>query len=152
MHQQNVHYPLSTLPTYVREQGIPQSGSFQNKSIGSSFKLVPEYILFLAKLRGEGRPFWSGQAQIDPLSYLLHVGILLTIIKMFIILCLLCLLEYGTHRQFSTQISKLSFQLSVPAWSFLDQSEGQRKAFFGGCKKGGHIVRLPRRALGCHKR
>ena len=31
-------------------------GSFQNKSV-SSFKLMPKYILFLAKLKGEGRPF-----------------------------------------------------------------------------------------------
>ena len=37
-------------------------GSFQNKSVGFSFKLVTKYILFLAKLNGEGRPFWSGQA------------------------------------------------------------------------------------------
>ena len=32
------------------------------------------------------------------------------------------------------------------------QAKEEKKAFFGGCKKGIHIVRLPPRALGCHKR
>ena len=40
------------------------------------------------------------------------------------------------------QISKFSFQLSVQVCSLLSQSEGERKALFGGCKKEGHIVRL----------
>ena len=34
----------------------------------------------------------------------------------------------------------------------LDQTEGERKAFLGGSKKGSHIVLLPPRAHGCHKR
>ena len=42
--------------------------------------------------------------------------------------------------------------LSVQLCSLLDQSKGERKAFFGDCKKGGQIVRLPPRAIGCHKR
>ena len=42
-------------------------GSFQNKSVSSSFKWLPKYILFLAKLKEEGRPFWSGQAKIYPI-------------------------------------------------------------------------------------
>ena len=37
-------------------------GSFQNKSVSSSFKLVSKYILVLAKLKEEGRPFWSVKA------------------------------------------------------------------------------------------
>ena len=37
-------------------------GSYQNKSLSSSMKFVPKYILFQAKLKGEGRPFWSRQA------------------------------------------------------------------------------------------
>ena len=57
----------------------------------------------------------------------------------------------NTHAIFKT-INKLSFQLSVQVCSLLVQSEGERKAFFEGCKKGGHIVRLPPRTLGCHKR
>ena len=32
------------------------------------------------------------------------------------------------------------------------QSEGERKAFLGGSKKGSDVVRLPPRAHGCHKR
>ena len=34
----------------------------------------------------------------------------------------------------------------------LDQIEGERKAFLGGSKKGSYIVRLPPKAIGCHKR
>ena len=35
---------------------------FQNKLVSSFFKLVPKYILFLAKLKEEVRPFWNGKA------------------------------------------------------------------------------------------
>ena len=86
-------------------------GSFQNKSVIPTFKRVSKYILFLAKLKGEGKPFCSGQAQINPLKYLLDVGIMLVIIKVFIILFLLYLWEQRTPWQFSKQISKLSLQL-----------------------------------------
>ena len=55
-----------------RNNGYPDS--FQNKSVGSSFKLVSKYILFLVKLEGKGRPFRSPQAWMYPLNYLLHVG------------------------------------------------------------------------------
>ena len=41
--------------------------SYQNKSVSSSFRSVPNYILFLVKLKGEGVPFnlltyleWTG--------------------------------------------------------------------------------------------
>ena len=126
-------------------------GSFQNKSVSSSFKWVPKYILFLANLREEGRSFWSGQSYTYPLNYLLHVGLMFAIIKVLIILFLLCPWEQRTPWQFLKQISKLSFQLSVLVYYLLGQAE-EKKAFFGGCKKGGRIVRLPPRALGCHKR
>ena len=56
----------------------------------------------------------------------------------------------GAPRQFSKQISILSFQLSVQKCSLLGQSEGKKKASFGVCKKGGHSLRLP--SLGCYKR
>ena len=63
--------------------------SFQNKSVSSSFKwvpivignglttksydyIVPRYILFMAKLKGEGRSFWSGKAQLYLLNCILH--------------------------------------------------------------------------------
>ena len=77
---------------------------------------------------------------------------MLTIIKVFIILFVLCLWEQGTPWQFSKQIGKLSFQLSFQIYSLLAQTEGERKAFHGGCKKGDHIVRLSPRTLGCHER
>ena len=56
---------------------------------------------------------------------------MLSIIKLFINLW-----EQGTAWQFSKQISKLSFQLSVQIYSLLGQTEGERKALFGGYKKG----------------
>ena len=34
----------------------------------------------------------------------------------------------------------------------LGQNEGVRKAFFGGCKKGCPIMKLPPRAFGCYER
>ena len=36
------------------------SGNFQNKSVSSPFNWVSRYILFLAKLKGRGRPFSKG--------------------------------------------------------------------------------------------
>ena len=50
---------LSTLSVW--EYGIRCWESFQNKLVSSSFKWVPKYILFLAKLKWEGRPFWNGE-------------------------------------------------------------------------------------------
>ena len=76
---------------------------------------------------------------------------MLTIIKVFIILLLLCQWEQGTPWQFSKQISKLSFQLSFQIYSLFAQTERERKAFSEGCKKGDHTVRLSIKALGCHK-
>ena len=69
-------------------------------------------------------------------------------VKVFIILFLLV----GTPWQFSKQISKLSFQISIQIYFLLEQTQGERKAFYGGLKKGNHIVRLPPKALGSHKR
>ena len=54
-------------------------GSFQNKSISSSFKRVSKHILWLAKLKGDGRTFWKVHAQIYPLNCLLHVEVMSTI-------------------------------------------------------------------------
>ena len=59
----------------------------------------------------------------------------------------------GASLQFSEQISKLSFQLSVQVYSLLGQIEEQTKGFFGGCKNwGGHIVRLHSRSIGFLKK
>ena len=54
-------------------------GSFQNKSVSASFKRGSKHILCLAKLKGDGRRFWKGQAQTYPLNCLLHVEVMLTI-------------------------------------------------------------------------
>ena len=43
------------------------------------------------------------------------------------------------------KISKVPFQLGIEVYSLLGQTKGDRKAFFGGCKKGGHFARLPPR-------
>ena len=77
---------------------------------------------------------------------------MLTIIKVFVILFLLCLWEKETPGQFSKEVSKLSFNLSDQVYSLLGQTEEKMRAFSGGCKKRGRIVRLPPRALGFHKR
>ena len=72
---------------------------------------------------------------------------MLTIIKVFIILF------YSTCENLEQPDSFQSiFQISVSVYSLLGQTEGKRKAFFGECKKGDRVVRLPSRALGCHKR
>ena len=42
--------------------------------------------------------------------------------------------------------------MSAQVYSLLGETEEERKVFFRVFKKGGHIVRLPPRALGCHKR
>ena len=54
---------------------------------------MPKHILFLAKLKGEGRIFWNGKAKTYPMNYLLHVGVTVTIIKVFIIPFLLVRIE-----------------------------------------------------------
>ena len=51
------------------------------------------YILFLAKLEGKGRPFLNGKPQTYPINHLLHVGLMLTNRKLFIILFLLLRIE-----------------------------------------------------------
>ena len=77
---------------------------------------------------------------------------MLTNKKMFIILFLVCFWEQRIRWQFSKQISNLSFQLSDQMYSLLDQTEGERKVLFGGCKNGAHIVRLFPRPIGGYKK
>ena len=68
---------------------------------------------------------------------------MLTIIKVFITLFLLCLWEQGAPCQFSKYISKLlSFQLSLQIYSLLAQTEGERETFFGRVQEGYHIAIL----------
>ena len=73
------------------------------------------------------------------------MGVMLTIIKLFIIQFLPCLWEQGTPWQFSKQISKLSFQLSFQIYSLLAQTKGERKAFFARVQEGGpHCKIIPK--------
>ena len=68
------------------------------------------------------RKTFSKQTSIDLfLNYILHMSVMLTIMKVFILLILLCLWEQGTPQQFSKQISKLFFQLSFHIYSSLAQ-------------------------------
>ena len=72
---------------------------------------------------------------------------MLTISKVFTILCLLCLCGNRECPGSFKKLSKLSFQMSGQVYSLLGQTEEEKKAFFGGCKKGDRIVRLPLRAV-----
>ena len=65
---------------------------------------------------------------------------MLTIIKVLIILFLLK--GIGDILAIFKKISKFSF-VSVQIDSLLTQTEGERKAFFEGFKKGDRIMRLP---------
>ena len=50
----SVHHPIPTC------ENREHPGNFQNKSVSSAFNWVSRYILFLAKLKGRGRPFLEG--------------------------------------------------------------------------------------------
>ena len=50
------------------------------------------------------------------------------------------------------EIGNTQVILSIYLCSLLGQSEREWKALFGGCKKWGHMMRLPPRAFGSHKR
>ena len=68
---------------------------------------------------------------------------MLTIMKVFIILFLLCLLEQVTPPwQLPKQISKLFFQMSVQVYSLFGQTEGDRKIFFWSVQE-----RVPHREI-----
>ena len=135
-----------TLP--VREYGIP-SGSFQKKLVSSSYKWVPKYILFLPNWREKGRLFLNGKAYTYPMNDLLHVGLMLTIIKVFIILFLLVRIGIILEIFKINQHTLLSIEhLSIfSSWSNWRGEEG----LSWRVQEGGHIVRLPPRALGCRK-
>ena len=72
--------------------------------------------------------------------------VMLPIIKMFI-LFLLCQWEQGTPWQFSKQIYKLSFQLSVQKYSLLDQTEGEKMPFLEGARRGTTLQNYPQEHL-----
>ena len=53
-HYKGVYHPIPT------RENREHPGNFQNKSVSSAFNLLFRYILFLAKLKGRGRPFLKG--------------------------------------------------------------------------------------------
>ena len=69
-----------------------------------------------------------------PVNYLLHVGVMLTIAKVFIILFLF--VRIGNILATFEINSMLCFQLSVQVYSLYGQTEGKRKNFLEVCKKG----------------
>ena len=73
---------------------------------------------------------------------------MLIISKVFTILCLLCLCGNREYPgSFQNKAVRSYFELETEG-----ETEGERKAFFGGCKKGDHILRLSPSALDCHER
>ena len=95
-HQQNVQVAVYTA---CMGRDTEYLGSFQNKLVSSHFKWVPKYILFLSKLKGEVRSIWKGKCIDFSHDCLLCVGVMLTIIKVFINLFLL--MKIGNIWQFS---------------------------------------------------
>ena len=94
---------------------------------------MSKYILFLAKLKGEGRPFWSGQAWIYLLNYLLHVGV--TIIKVFIILLLLVGIGNTLAISKTNQQVLLSISFQMRYILFLAKLKGRGKPFLEGARQ-----------------
>ena len=113
-------------------------GSFQNESVSSSFRRGPSIFCSWPNWREKEDLFNFGvDKHRNLLSKLsLTCRVILNIIKMLIILFLLCLWKQWISTQFSKQISKFFFRLSVQIYSFLGQTEEERKAFCVGCKKG----------------
>ena len=62
---------------------------------------------------------------------------MLTIIKMYIILFLLCLWEQDPVNFQNKSVYKPSFQLSFQIYSLLAQTEGERATFFGRMQEDG---------------
>ena len=81
-------------------------GSFPNKSVSCSLKLVPKYILLLPKLKGEGRSFWSEQAWNKNLVVMRDEKVC-PFVKFELILLLLCCLLYSLTNK------------DCRAWSFM---------------------------------
>ena len=107
---------------------------------------MPEYILFLAKLREERRKTFYEWASIDLSSKLFltcrgnfkHYKSVQNLIPTLPV-------GIGNTQAISKQIRKLSFHLSVQKLcSLLGQSEEVRKVFLAGCKKGATLWGYPR--------
>ena len=104
-------------------------------------------------MKWKGRLFSSGQAKIYPLNYLLHMGIKLTIIKVFTILRY----SYSASEDrenpgnFQTKSVNPPFNCISRYIFSLPKQQGKEKPFLKGWKERNHIVRLSPVVLGCHK-
>ena len=126
-------------------------GIIQNKLISSFLKWVPKYILFLAKLKREGRPFWNGKAQNYPMNYLLHVDGNVNYYK-------------SVHHPIPTRENREylgNFQnksvSSAFNWVsryilFLAKLKRRRRPFLKSARRTITLWDYPPRALGCHER
>ena len=76
---------LSTVPVW--EYKISWQLSKQISKL--FFQMSAQVFLLLVKLKWEERPFWNRKVRTYPINYFLHVGVILTIMKVFIILFLL---------------------------------------------------------------
>ena len=125
--------------------------SFQNKPASSSFKWVPKYILFLAKLKGKGRPFleWTSIYLSSKLS--LTCGDILTISKIFVTLFLLCPANREHLRNFQNKSVSSLFDWVSRYILFLAKLKKRGRPFFESARKDWHCEINPR-ALGCHKK
>ena len=88
---------------------------------------------------GTRKAFWSEQTQIYPLNCLLHMGVMLTNINVFIFLFLHCLWEQGTPRQSKNKSARSPLNWVSRYVLFLVKVK-RRKSFWGlgggGCRKG----------------
>ena len=122
-------------------------GRFQNKLLSSSFKQVSKYILFLDKLKIEGRPFWNLCVDFtsltcgDNVKYYKSVHLPISN------------LENSEHPgNFENKSVSSPFIWVSRYILFLAKLKGRGMPYFKGCNKRDCILRLPLRALGCHKR
>ena len=115
-------------------------GSFQNKSISSSFKWVPEWSERDAFLK------WTSIDLSSKLS-LTYGGNVNYYKSVHHPIPKLWLWEQGTSCQFSKQISKLSFQWSVQIYSVLGQTQGERRPFLENARSGTTLWDYPQEHL-----
>ena len=124
------------------------SSSFQSEAVSIKF-----FFQVSTQVKGKWRHFWSGSKHssrfIDLSSKLLHMGVILTIMKVLIILFLLCQEEQGTPWQYSKQISKISFQLSFRIYTLLAQPNlrGKKDISWKGARRGTTLWDYPQEHL-----
>ena len=125
-----------------------------NREYPSSFqsKAASIKIFLRAQVKWKGRYIWSGRKHSRFIIYLLHMGVILTIIKAFIILFLLCQWEQGTPGSFQNKSVNSPFIWVSGYILFLPKLKGKERPFLEERKKRDPIVRLSPRALRCHKR